>query len=95
MDMPLPDVVLEPGYSGVMMIPVAGAGRLREVRGVDRARQVPHIQAVEITAHKGQEFVPWPEGYRYPGFIFARGDSSQTVETALRDAHAALEFVLD
>jgi biotin carboxylase len=80
--------------AGVMMIPVPGAGELREVRGVDEARAVPLVGDVVITAHRGQRLVPLPEGARYPGFIFARGPSPEAVEGALRDAYRRLEFVL-
>jgi hypothetical protein len=34
------------------------------------------------------------EGASYPGFIFARAESPERVETALREAHRRLEFVL-
>ena len=91
----LPALNREAGASGVMMIPVPGAGTLREVRGVAAARAVPLISGVDITAHPGEVLVPWPEGSRYPGFIFARGDSPQNVEAALRAAHGQLEFVLE
>lgn len=84
-----------PGASGVMMIPVPGAGKLREVRGVAAARAVPMVTGIDLTAHPGEVLVPWPEGSRYPGFIFARGDDPQSVEAALRAAHGQLEFVLE
>jgi hypothetical protein len=83
------------GASGVMMIPVPGAGRLREVRGVAAARAVPLVTGIDITAHPGEVLVPWPEGSRYPGFIFARGDDPHGVEAALRAAHGHLDFVLE
>ena len=92
--MELPVLERERQASGVMMIPVPGAGLLREVRGVDAARSVALVEEVLITAHPGQELVPWPEGARYPGFIFARGASPEAVETALRAAHRQLQFVL-
>jgi hypothetical protein len=38
--------------------------------------------------------VPLPEGSTYLGFIFARGDSPQYVEAALREAHRKLRFVI-
>ena len=76
------------------MIPVPAAGVLREVRGVEAARAVPLVEAVLITAHPGLRLVPLPEGARYPGFIFARGDDVQDVEAALREAHRRLEFVI-
>jgi hypothetical protein len=45
-----------------------------------------------ITAQTGQKLVPLPEGSSYLGFIFARGGSADAVESALRAAHAFLEF---
>ncbi len=81
--------------AGVMMIPVPGAGVLREMRGLAEARAVPLVEEVLITAHRGERLVPLPEGARYPGFIFARGDTADAVEAALRRAHAQLEFELE
>jgi L-amino acid ligase C-terminal domain 2 len=93
--MELPALEREARASGVMMIPVPGAGVLREVRGVAEARAVPLVEEVVITAHSGETLVPWPEGSRYPGFIFARGETPAAVEAALRAAHRHLGFVLD
>ena len=76
------------------MIPVPGAGVLEEVAGVEAARAVPGIEDVAITAHRGETLVSWPEGSRYPGFIFARGDRPDLVERALREAHRRLRFTL-
>jgi len=86
---------LEPEPSGVMMIPVPGAGALRAIRGVQEARQIGGVTDLVITAHLGQVLVPLPEGSRYPGFIFARGETRDAVERSLRDAHAALRFELE
>src|SRR3989449_1304402 len=93
--MNLPTIERERQAAGVMMIPVPGAGVLREVRGVDAARAVPLVEEVVITMYPGQTLVPWPEGSRYPGFIFARGETSEAVEAALRAAHARLEFLTE
>ncbi len=93
--MELPPLEREHQASGVMMIPVPGAGVLREVRGIDAAQAVPLVEEVVITMHHGQMLVPWPEGSRYPGFIFARGDTAEAVEAALRAAHARLEFLTE
>ena len=92
--MPIPSLEREAQASGVMMIPVPRAGVLRDVRGVTAAGAVPLVESVEITAHPGQTLVPWPEGSRYPGFIFARGETPEAVDAALRAAHHRLEFVL-
>src|SRR5437879_1139823 len=93
--MELPAMGREHRASGVMMIPVPGAGVLRDVRGVGEAQAVPLVEEVVITMHSGQPLVPWPEGSRYPGFIFARGGTSEAVEAALRAAHARLEFLTE
>jgi biotin carboxylase len=78
--------------SGVMMIPIPGAGLLKAIKGVEAAAAVPGIVSVEITAKLNQPLTPLPEGESYLGFIFAAGDSPEIVEAALRQAHAQLHF---
>jgi biotin carboxylase len=78
--------------AGVMMIPIPRAGRLQGVRGQESAAAVAGVEDVTLTAHIGQELVPLPEGWHYLGFIFARAESPDAVEAALRDAHARLKF---
>src|SRR3990172_11429158 len=80
--------------AGVMMLPIPSAGILTEVRGQPEAKAVPGIEEIAITAHITQELVPLPEGAAYLGFIFARGETPQEVEAALREAHRRLEFVI-
>jgi hypothetical protein len=92
--MPIPSLQRERQAAGVMMIPIPGAGTLKEVRGVAEAKTVPLVEDVQITAHVGEVLVPFPEGSRYPGFIFARGETPAAVEGALRDAHRRLSFTL-
>jgi biotin carboxylase len=81
--------------AGVMMIPIPRPGVLREVRGVSQVRATPHVEEATITARIGERLVPLPEGGKYLGFIFARGETPDTVETALRRAHSCLEFVIE
>lgn len=81
--------------SGVMMIPIPAAGRLREVRGIDDARTVPGIDDLILAIPIGDELVPLPEGDRYLGFIFASGDTPAAVEAALRSAHRCLKFEVE
>lgn len=78
--------------AGVMMIPIPRRGVLEAVRGEDAARAVAGVEEVTITAHVGQELVPLPEGSRYLGFIFARAETPEAVEAALREAHRRLAF---
>ncbi len=80
--------------SGVMMIPIPQAGILREVRGQAEAEGVPGIEEVRLTIPVGQELIPPPEGARYLGFIFARGEAPEQVEESLREAHRRLTFVI-
>ncbi|HEX4528533.1 MAG TPA: hypothetical protein VIA11_03900, partial [Acidimicrobiia bacterium] len=61
----------------------------------DAARAIPGITGLEITVPRGRRVVPVPEGDRYLGFLFARGEAPADVEAALRAAHDALEIVID
>ncbi|HSF05233.1 MAG TPA: ATP-grasp domain-containing protein [Methylomirabilota bacterium] len=89
---PIDSLVRERRPAGVMMIPIPRTGRLAAVHGRERASTVEGIEEVAITAHVGQELLPLPEGWQYLGFIFARADTPDAVEKALREAHAHLRF---
>lgn len=78
--------------AAVMMIPIASAGMLKAVHGVEEAERAPLITGVEITAKLNHPLVPLPEGASYLGFIFARGDTPSEVEEAIRRAHRLLKF---
>jgi biotin carboxylase len=80
--------------AGVMMIPIPGAGMLREIHGRAEAEAVPGIEEIRLTIPVGQELIPPPEGARYLGFIFSRGKTPQGVEDSLREAHRRLTFVI-
>ena len=86
---------------GVMMIPIPQigsipqAGLLREVAGIEEARSIPLIDDVIITARLNYPLTPLPEGESYLGFIFAKGNTPEQVETALRQAHEKLSFQID
>ena len=78
------------GASGVMMIPIPKGGVYRSVEGLEEASA--GVEEIIVTATPGQRLVPLPEGSSYLGFIFARGNSPQEVEAALRQAHSRLRF---
>jgi biotin carboxylase len=82
------------GAAGVLMIPVHQAGLLRRIEGITAARAVPGIEDILVTIRDGYELVPLPEGSSYLGFIFARAETPQQVEAALRAAHAELRVVV-
>jgi hypothetical protein len=81
--------------AGVMMIPIPRRGIFRGVSGEDWAREVPHVDHVQITAKKDQLLEPLPEGDSYLGFIFARAQAPETAVAALREAHKRLAFQID
>jgi biotin carboxylase len=84
-----------PHASGVMMIPIPRRGVYRGVSGVENARHVAGIDDVVITSKPDTTLVPLPEGRSYLGFIFARGETADDVEKALRHAHGMLDFAID
>jgi hypothetical protein len=86
------NVEREQHAAGVMMIPIPRAGMLKGVQGVEEALAVPLITGVEITAKLNNQIIPLPEGASYLGFIFARGETPDEVEQALRKAHTCLHF---
>jgi len=82
------------GARGVMMLPIRQGGVLRRVEGISAAARVAHIEKVDIVVREGYELVPLPEGNQYPGYLFARADTPEQVVSALRAAHARLNFVV-
>jgi len=82
----------QPSASGVMMIPVPASGTLDLVEGIEAARSVPDVTDVQITARLHDGVVAWPEGSSYLGFIFAKGETPQATEEALRVAHSKMHF---
>ncbi len=80
----------EAAASGVMMIPVPRSGIFEGVDGMDAAEAVPGIEEIRITARLHDYLAAWPEGSSYLGFIFARANSPEEVEAALRSAHSRL-----
>lgn len=81
--------------AGVMMIPIPYGGILRGVYGEAEAKQVPGIEELDIMIPLGQEVIPLPEGAQYLGFLFARADTPERAEAALREAHDRLTFVVE
>jgi biotin carboxylase len=92
--LPLTSTLPATPASGVMMIPIPRAGILCEVQGIEQAQQVPGIDEIRMTIPVGQAVVPLPEGSQYLGFIFARAETPDRAEAALRKAHARLNFVI-
>ena len=90
----LDDLSREPAASGVMMLPIPKAGVLKEVRGQAEARAVPGVTGLEISIARGRPVRALPEADRYLGFLFARGETPEQVERALRSAHDCLEIVI-
>jgi hypothetical protein len=81
--------------AAVMMIPIPRRGVFRSVRGEDRARGVPYVEDVRVTAKPDQLIEPLPEAGSYLGFIFARAPHAADAEAAVRAAHGQLTFAID
>ena len=92
--LPLDGLAREEAASGVMMLPIPRGGVLEEVRGQDEALALPGVTGLEISIACGRPVRPLPEGDRYLGFLFARGETPDEVEQALRTAHGRLEIVI-
>ena len=85
----------ESAAAGVMMLPIPRRGVLRAVDGQEAAKRILGIVGLTITIALGQEVVPLPEGVQYLGFLFARGDTPEEVETSLRSGHRCLSFTIE
>ncbi len=94
LELPGWDSPREQNASGVMMIPVPDSGILESVFGEEAARATHGITDLSITARLRDPIAAWPDGASYLGFLFARGDTPETVEQSLRDAHEKLTFTI-
>lgn len=81
--------------SGVLMIPAPGSGTLRSIAGEAEARAIPGVTGMDFTIAPGKPVIAPPEGERYVGFVYARGNSPDEVETSLRKAMETLEVQLE
>ena len=79
------------GASGVAMIPVPRSGHFAGFAGLDRARSVEHVTAVESSTAPGTYVKPLPYDGTYLGFVFAKAGDPGTVERALRQAMDVLD----
>jgi biotin carboxylase len=93
-EMPVADWTREEAASGVMMIPVPARGVLERVEGEADARGIRFVSDLEITARLHDYIAAWPEGSSYLGFLFARAETAEQVEGALRAAHGKLRFAI-
>lgn len=82
----------EEDASAVMMIPVPRSGIFEGVDGIEEAEKVSGVTEIRITARLHDYVAAWPDGSSYLGFIFARAKEPAQAESALRAAHAKLQF---
>lgn len=90
--LPLDDLRREAGASGVLMLPTPRSGTVRAVRGIEAARRLPGVVDARITVEMGAQVEPTPEGNRYLGFVFARGERPEAVADVLRAAARRIRF---
>lgn len=92
---PRDDLRRAPVASGVLMIPTPLSGILVAVSGEEETRAIPGITGIDFTIRPGGHVVAPPEGERYLGFVYARAETPEEVESALREAMATLEVQLE
>lgn len=85
----------EPVAGGVLMIPTPRSGVLRGVAGEEETRRIEGITGIDYTIKPGGSILAPPEGGRYLGFVYARGEGPEQVEAALRKAMDILEVQLE
>lgn len=86
------DCVREPAAAAVMMIPIPRRGLYKGVSGEERARTVPGVTEIRMTAKRDQLLEPLPEAGSYLGFIFAKAPCANDAEKAVRTAFGHLRF---
>lgn len=91
-ELPGTDLPRETQAAGVMMIPVPRSGVYESVTGAESAKAIDGIEDLIITAREHDTIAAWPEGSSYLGFLFARSETPEQVEKALREAHSLLQF---
>jgi hypothetical protein len=77
------------------MIPTPETGTLARVVGEEETRAIGGITGIDFTIRPGGKVVAPPEGDRYLGFVYARADTPDEVEAALRKALSNLQVQLD
>jgi biotin carboxylase len=95
MGMSLPDLRLEAGPAGVLMLTPPRAGRLVSIEGRDAVLRIPGVEAVDLTGTPGSWVAPAPDGDRYLGFVFARAGSPAAVRAALAAARDRLVVTVE
>ena len=95
LQMDKPELRREGHASGVLMIPIPTSGILRDVRGIDQVRSLDGVTGIDIAIQNGTRVDPPPEGDRYLGFVFARGEESATVVESLRKADASIDPIIE
>ncbi len=79
------------GPAGVLMIGVRQSGVFLGIDGIEEARSLRGIHAIEITTPIGKTVGPLPERSDYIGFAFASGESNRDVTQLLRQLERQLK----
>lgn len=92
--LPGSNALREAQASGVIMIPIPQSGIFEKISGAEAALATPGVTDLLITARLHDYIAAWPEGSSYLGFLFAKGDTAEEVERAIREAHRKLQFTI-
>jgi S-sulfo-L-cysteine synthase (3-phospho-L-serine-dependent) len=81
--------------TGIRFIMAPQAGTLVEVAGTAKARGVPGVDSVVVSATAGSSVRPARNAYDRLGYLIAVGDSVREVDAALDAAHDHVEVVTE
>ncbi len=84
-----------PSASGVLMVPPPSTGIFSHVTGENEVRALPHITGMDWTVVAGDRIEPAPFTARYLGFVYARSETPEEVEHALRQAQSKLQVHIE
>ncbi|OIO06615.1 MAG: hypothetical protein AUJ52_11900 [Elusimicrobia bacterium CG1_02_63_36] len=84
----------EDSASGVCMINPDRPGIVERVDGLAEALAVEGIAEAVFPTRGSRALEPLPEGGQYAGFLFAKADTPEAVETALKTARGKITVVL-
>lgn len=70
-------------------------GRIREIRGVEEARQIPGVQEIAFTKNVGDEAVEWSSGADRAGYVIAQASDPQSAINCCEKALKTVKFIIE
>ena len=77
---------------GALMLPIPKSGTLRSIEDWEVVRAIPGVVEAVQSLPNETAVRPLPHDARYLGFVLARGETPEAVETTLREAWEQLRI---